>query len=54
MEESIMSGVPDEIILGLPSLTLTAKGAPALWLVIPISAILIALAWRIIAVRRNK
>jgi hypothetical protein len=54
MEESVMGGVPDEIALHLPSVTLTATGAPALWLVIPISAILIALAWRIIAVRRQK
>jgi hypothetical protein len=45
-----MSGIPDELIVGLPSLTLTAKAAPALWLVVPVSAILIALAWRIIVV----
>ena len=49
-----MGGVPDELIVGLPSLTLTAKGAPALWLVIPVSAILIAVAWRIVVARRSK
>jgi hypothetical protein len=54
MEESVMSGIPDELIVGLPSLTLTAKGAPALWLVVPVSAILIALAWRIIVFRKSK
>ena len=49
-----MGGVPDELIVGLPSLTLTAKGAPALWLVIPVSAILIAVAWRIVGARKSK
>ncbi|MDQ2084428.1 hypothetical protein RA307_29945 [Xanthobacteraceae bacterium Astr-EGSB] len=37
-----------ELVLGFLTLTLSAKGAPALWLVIPVSAILIALAWRIV------
>jgi len=49
-----MGDIPNEIMLGLPSITLTAKGTPAVWLVIPISAVLIALAWRILAVRRQK
>lgn len=48
-----MSGIPNELILGLPTVTLTAKGTPALWLVIPISAILIAVAWRILMSRRG-
>jgi hypothetical protein len=47
MEESVV-GDPSEIVIGVLSLTLSAKGAPALWLVIPVSAILIALAWRIV------
>jgi len=29
MEESVVSDFTDELILGLPSITLTAKGAPA-------------------------
>jgi len=53
MEDSVMGGVPSELVLGLPTITLSAKGAPALWLVIPISAILIAVAWRIISSKRQ-
>ena len=40
--------LPNEIVFGLPSITLTAKGAPALWLVIPVSLILVAIAARIV------
>jgi hypothetical protein len=43
--------MPNELILGIPTVALTAKGAPALWLVIPVSAILIAIAWRILKAR---
>jgi hypothetical protein len=53
MEESVM-GAPNELVLGFWSLTLSAKGMPAMWLVIPVSAILVALAWRIAAVKRGK
>jgi hypothetical protein len=49
-----VSAIPNEIILGLPSITLSAKGAPALWLVIPISAILIAIAWRIAVTKMRR
>jgi len=42
---------PNELILHFLSLTLSAKRAPALWLVVPVSAILIAVAWRIISRR---
>jgi len=49
-----MGGVPSELILGLPTITLSAKGAPALWLVIPVSVILIALALRIAGLPRRK
>jgi hypothetical protein len=52
MEESVLA-IPNELILGLPTITLTAKGAPALWLVISVSAILIAIAWRILGARRK-
>ena len=48
-----MGGAPNELIVGLPTITLSAKGAPALWLVIPISAILIAVAWRILMNKRG-
>jgi hypothetical protein len=54
MEESVMGEAPNELMLGFWSLTLSAKGMPALWLVVPVSAILIALAWRIISVKRVK
>lgn len=50
MEKSVVSTTP-ELVLGFLTLTLSAKGAPALWLVIPVSAIILALAWRII--KRN-
>jgi hypothetical protein len=53
MENSVVAEIPNELILGLPTITLTAKGAPALWLVIPVSAILIAIAWRILGARRK-
>ena len=42
MEEFVMSDISNELVLGLPTMTLAAKGAPAVWLVFPISAILIA------------
>jgi hypothetical protein len=42
-----MGDAPSELILGFFSLTLSAKGPPALWLVVPVSALLIAVAWRI-------
>jgi|NGEPerStandDraft_6_1074524.scaffolds.fasta_scaffold64996_2 hypothetical protein len=54
MEESVMGGAPNELVLGFWTLTLSAKGMPAVWLVIPVSAILVALAWRIVAVKRGK
>jgi hypothetical protein len=47
MKESVMSDAPNELVLGFLALTLSAKGAVALFLVVPVSAILIALAWRI-------
>jgi len=47
-----MLDVP-ELLFSFLTLTLSAKGAPALYLVIPIAAILFAVAWRI-AVRRSK
>jgi hypothetical protein len=53
MEESVMSNISNELVLGLPTITLAAKGAPAVWLVFPISAILIALAWRILVSKRG-
>lgn len=49
-----MAGITNELILGLPSITLTAKGTPAVWLVIPVSAILIAIAWRIAVSRMRR
>jgi hypothetical protein len=52
MKESVMPDVP-EILFSFFSLTLSAKGTPALYLVIPIGAVLFALAWRI-AYRRPK
>jgi hypothetical protein len=48
-----VSDASNELILGIWSLTLSAKGTPAVWLVVPVSAILIAFAWRI-ASRRPK
>jgi hypothetical protein len=54
MEESVVADITNELILGLPSITLTAKGAPAVWLVIPVSAILIAIAWRIAVTRTRR
>ena len=39
-----MSDASNELILGIWSLTLSAKGTPAVWLVVPVSAILIAFA----------
>ncbi len=52
MEDSVVSDVP-ELLFSFLTLTLSAKGAPALYLVIPIGAVLIAVAWRI-AVRRSR
>ena len=49
-----MAGITNELIVGLPSITLTAKGAPAVWLVIPVSAILIAIAWRIAVTKMGR
>jgi hypothetical protein len=43
--------MPDELVFGLPSVTLAAKGTPALWLVIPVSLILLAIAARILGAR---
>ena len=43
--------MPNELIFDLPSITLTAKGAPALWLVIPVSIVLVAIAARILGAR---
>jgi hypothetical protein len=43
-----MADNPNELILKLFSLTLSAKGRPALWLVLPVSAILIAVAFGIV------
>ena len=40
--------MPNEIMFGLPTVTLVAKGAPALWLVIPVSLVLMAIAARIV------
>jgi hypothetical protein len=45
-EKSVMPEVP-EILVSFLTLTLSAKGTPALWLVIPIGAVLFAVAWRI-------
>ena len=42
-----MSDAPNELVLSLLALTLSAKGFVALLLVAPVAAILIALAWRI-------
>jgi hypothetical protein len=47
-----MSDVP-ELLFKFLALTLSAKGTPALWLVIPIGAVLFAVAWRI-AIRRSR
>jgi len=47
MEESVVVEVPNELVVGFLTLTLSAKGVVALWMVVPVSAILIALAWRI-------
>ena len=47
MENSVVANDP-ELVLGFLTLTLSAKGAPALWLVVPVSAIILALAWRIV------
>ena len=51
-----MGEAPNELILGVWNLTLSARGAPALWPVIPVSAILVAVAWKIVMVteRRRK
>jgi hypothetical protein len=47
-----MSQVP-EILFSFLTLTLSAKGTPALYLAIPIGAVLLAVAWRI-AHRRSR
>jgi hypothetical protein len=52
MKESVMADASNELVLAFLSLQLSAKGAAALWLVIPVSALLIAVAWRIAARRR--
>jgi hypothetical protein len=52
MKESVMSEVPDEFVLQALAVTLSAKGAVALWLATPVSAILLAVAWRIVSKRR--
>jgi hypothetical protein len=52
MKESVMPDVP-EILVSFLTLTLSAKGTPAVYLVIPIGAVLLAFAWRI-AVKRSK
>jgi len=51
-EKSVMSDVP-ELLFSFLTLTLSAKGPPALYLVVPIGAVLLAVAWRI-AYRRSK
>jgi hypothetical protein len=43
-----MGEVSSELIFVVSSLQLSARGTAALWLVIPVSAILIAIAWRIV------
>lgn len=42
-----MTDASNELTLRFLSVTLSAKGPAALWLVIPVSALLIAVAWRI-------
>jgi hypothetical protein len=42
-----VDGAPNELVFGFLTLTLSAKGPAALWLVIPVSLLLIAVAWRI-------
>ena len=42
-----MAEVPNELVVGFLTLTLYAKGLVALWMAVPVSVILIALAWRI-------
>jgi hypothetical protein len=54
MEESVVPAIPNELIVGLPTITLTAKGAPALWLVIPVSLILVAIAARILGAKWSR
>jgi hypothetical protein len=51
-EKSVMPDVP-EILISCLILTLSAKGTPALYLVIPIGTVLFAVAWRI-AVGQSK
>jgi hypothetical protein len=41
----------DELVFGLLFVTVTAKGSPALWLVIPVSLVFIAIAVRILGAR---
>jgi hypothetical protein len=51
MENCVVTAIPNELVLGLPTITLAAKGAPALWLVIPVSLVLVAIAFRILGAR---
>jgi len=43
----LVTQIPNELVVGFLTLTLSAKGPVALWMAVPVSAILIALAWRI-------
>lgn len=47
MEESVMGDVP-ELIFSFLTLKLSARGRPALWLVVPIAVVLLAVAWRVL------
>jgi hypothetical protein len=46
MMESVMPDVP-ELLISFLTVALSAKGAPELWLVIPIGTVLLAVALRI-------
>jgi hypothetical protein len=48
MKESVMIDTSNELMLNFLMLTLSAKGSVAGWLAIPVSGLLIALAWRIV------
>jgi hypothetical protein len=47
MEESVMGDAP-EVIFSFLALKLSARGRPALWLVVPIAVVLLAVAWRVL------
>jgi hypothetical protein len=47
MKDSVMADNPNEFMLALFGLKLSAKGAVALVLALPVSVVLIAAAWRV-------